>query len=385
MSEVIEAPAPQTTQKPRKAPQIEIVAGKLLDALQAVAGIVERRTSLPVLSNVLMQFGNGMVRLTTSDIDRQMEGSAELVKGDYTGAITVGAAKLVAILKSLPVEAVVKLKLGADKIEVKGHQSTFSIKTLPAADFPTVAQAEYDASITMKQRTLLGLLQQTSYCMGVSDVRFYLNGMLLETGGGTVCAVATDGHRMALAKSPVDGEVDERSVIVPRKSILELERLLQESDADIQIRLASNQASFTFGTQRFITKLLDGKYPDYKRVIPNGGPISLTFERTMLVDALRSAELVCSEKFKGVQLDIKPGQMLVSARNEQEDAAIDIGIDLYQGDALVIGFNVVYLIDALTNIDTDTVTLTFGRPSDSVLILDPKHRDFRGVVMPMRI
>ncbi len=359
---------------------------KLLSALQAVAGIVERRHTLPILANVLMRKNGPVIELTTSDLEIQVRISAEL--GGDAGAFstTVGARKMIDILRSLPSDQVVSLSAAQSKLTLQGGKSRFTLQTLPAEDFPLVNEAvDFGPSFSVPQKTLRTLIDQVHFAMAVHDIRYYLNGILFIAEGKTLTLVATDGHRLALAQATLDNEVPKQEVILPRKTVLELQRLLKDEDTPIEMKFANNQAKFAFSGLEFVTKLVEGKFPDYNRVIPKNHKHSVTLGRVPLLASLQRAAILTSEKFKGVRLNVEPGLLSIASSNaEQEEAKEEIEID-YNGDAIDIGFNVTYLIDALANASVEMVKVELQDGNASALITAPDMPGFKYVVMPMRI
>ena len=360
---------------------------KLLAALQSVSGIVERRHTLPVLANVLLRKNGGSLQLTTSDLEIQIRTTAELGGDDAAFATTVGARKLIDILRTMPADQTVSLESNQAKLILKGGKSKFTLASLPAEDFPLVQEApNFGPSFQVPQKTLKRLLDQVAFAMAVHDIRYYLNGILFIAEGRTLTLVATDGHRLALAQATLQEDVPGRQeVILPRKTVLELQRLLADDEAAIEMRFAGNQARFAFGSMEFVTKLVEGKFPDYHRVIPKNHRNSLTLGRAPLLASLQRAAILTSEKFKGVRVNVEPGVLRIAANNtEQEEASEELEVD-YSGDAIDIGFNVTYLIDMLGNVSQDMVTIELQDSSASALITVPERPGFKYVVMPMRI
>src|ERR1700710_3076500 len=363
---------------------------KVLSALQAVAGIVERRHTLPILANVLIRKTGEQLELTTSDLEIQVRMRAELGGDGGNFATTVGARKLIDILRSMPVDQIVTLSAAQNKLTLQGGKSRFTLQTLPADDFPLVQEAaDFGPVFSVPQKALKGLINQVHFAMAVHDIRYYLNGILFVAEGKSLTLVATDGHRLALAQATLDVEIPKQEVILPRKTVLELQRLLKdEKDGDegpIEMRFAGNQAKFSFSGMEFVTKLVEGKFPDYNRVIPKNHKNHVTLGRAPLLASLQRTAILTSEKFKGVRLNIEPGTLRVASNNaEQEEATDELDID-YGGDNIEIGFNVTYLIDALTNMDQDMVKLDLADANSSALFTIPENASFKYVVMPMRI
>ncbi len=359
---------------------------KVLAVLQSVAGIVERRHTLPILANVLIRKTGNALQLTTSDLEVQIRTTAELGgdTGDFT--TTVNARKIIDVLRTMPSDMTVSLETSQDKLVLKGGKSRFTLQTLAAEDFPLVQEAaSFGPAFSVPQKTLKHLLGQVAFAMAVQDIRYYLNGILFVAEGKTLSLVATDGHRLAFASAELDVEVPKQEVILPRKTVIELQRLLSDADGALEMRFASNQAKFSFGALEFVTKLVEGKFPDYNRVIPRNHHNSVTLGRAPLLASLQRTAIMTSDKFKGVRLNIEPGQLRVASSNaEQEEAVDELDID-YGGDAIEIGFNVTYLIDALSNMGQDMVKVSLADGNSSALLTLPDSDSFKYVVMPMRI
>ncbi|APW45024.1 DNA polymerase III subunit beta [Rhodoferax antarcticus] len=365
---------------------IKDTQSKVLSVLQAVSGIVERRHTLPILANVMIRKTGTSVQLTTSDLEIQIRTTADLGgdTGDFT--TTVGARKLIDILRSLPADQTVSLESSAAKLILKGGKSKFTLQTMPAEDFPLVQEsANFGPVFSVPQKTLKNLLSQVSFAMAVHDIRYYLNGILFVAEGKQLSLVATDGHRLAFVSATLDVEVPKQEVILPRKTVLELQRLLSDAEGAIEMQFANNQAKFSFGGMEFVTKLVEGKFPDYNRVIPRNHQNSIILGRTALLSTLQRTAILTSDKFKGVRLNIDPGTLRVAANNaEQEEAVDELDID-YSGDSIEIGFNVTYLIDALSNMSQEMIKIELSDGNSSALLTIPENDQFKYVVMPMRI
>jgi DNA polymerase III subunit beta len=358
----------------------------VLSALQSVAGIVERRHTLPIMANVMLRKNGAQIELTTSDLEIQVRTTAEL--GGDAGAFstTVGARKLIDILRALPAQQAVTLSSANSKLTLQAGKSRFVLQTLPAEDFPLVNEAaDFGPGFSIPQKTLRGLINQVHFAMAVHDIRYYLNGILFIAEAHTLTLVATDGHRLALAQASLETEVPRQEVILPRKTVLELQRLLKDEDTPIDMRFASNQAVFDFAGLQFVTKLVEGKFPDYNRVIPKNHRNAITLGRAPLLASLQRAAILTSEKFKGVRVNLEPGLLSIAATNaEQEEAKEELEID-YSGDAIDIGFNVTYLIDVLANASVEMVRIELQDGNASALLTAPDMPGFKYVVMPMRI
>ncbi|MBM3388431.1 MAG: DNA polymerase III subunit beta [Betaproteobacteria bacterium] len=365
---------------------------KILNALQGVAGIVERRHTLPILGNVLIRKTGGEVEFTTSDLEIQVRTRAALGGDEALFSTTVGTRKLIDILRSLPADQVVSLSTAQNRLTLQGGKSRFTLQTLPADDFPLVNEAaDFGPAFSVPQATLKALIGQVHFAMAVHDIRYYLNGILFVAEGNTLTLVATDGHRLALAQAQLEHQMPKQEVILPRKTVLELMRLLRDSKTEgeehtpIEMRFAPNQAKFSFSGLDFVTKLVEGKFPDYNRVIPKNHKNKITLGRTTLLASLQRAAILTSDKFKGVRLNVEAGLMKIASSNaEQEEASEEIEID-YEGDAIDIGFNVNYLMDALANMTQEMVTVELQDSNSSALLTIPQQAGFKYVVMPMRI
>ncbi|MBH9579497.1 DNA polymerase III subunit beta [Inhella proteolytica] len=363
---------------------------QLLAALQSVAGIVERRHTLPILANILLKREGDEVEFISSDLEIQIRTRAPFAGDAEPFATTVGARKLIDILKSLPSDQICSLSSSQNKLTLQAGKSRFTLQTLPAEDFPLVQEApDFGPAFAVPQATLKALINQVHFAMAVHDIRFYLNGILFVAEGKTLTLVATDGHRLALAQAELEIEMPKQEVILPRKTVLELQRLLKDSSKDenaaIEMRFSSNQARFSFSGMEFVTKLVEGKFPDYNRVIPKGHRHHLVLGRQPLLAALNRAAILTSEKFKAVRLSFADNLLTIAASNaEQEEAKEEIEID-YGGDPIETGFNVTYLTDVLANMPQEMVGLDLHDSASSALFSIPERTDFKYVVMPMRI
>lgn len=359
----------------------------VLKPLQTVAGIVERRHTLPILANVLLRKDGENVSFLASDVEIQIQTTSALGPGKDSGATTLSAKKLLDILRALPDGADVTLAVTNKKATLTAGKSRFALQTLGAEEFPTVALAsEFKASFKIAQKQLKHLFHMVHFAMAQQDIRYYLNGLLLVTDGSTVRVVATDGHRLAYCQTEVDGAaMDKHEVIIPRKTVLELQRLMSDSDEPVVIDVAANQVRFGFGEVEMISKLVEGKFPDYQRVIPTGYTKRAMVNRETLAASLSRVSILTTEKFKGVRVAISPSTMRIQTNNsEQEEAVEELEID-YDGEALEVGFNVGYLQDVLANLKNEQLSIEFGDSNTSALITLPGDETFRYVVMPMRI
>jgi DNA polymerase-3 subunit beta len=357
----------------------------LLKPLQAVSGIVERRQTLPILANVLLEQKDGRLFVTATDLEMQITANSELAsKQDQ--AVTVGARKLQDLLRALPDDSLLNVDTAAGKMTVRAGRSRFNLQTLPAADYPRIGLSqEQQQTIALPQRDFRGLLKLAEFAMAQQDIRYYLNGMLLVIDKGSLQAVATDGHRLSYASIAVAGSYSRQEVILPRKTVLELGKLLEDSDAELTIDLLTNQVRFRFSNIELVSKVVDGKFPDYNRVIPSGHSKQIDLSRAELLQALQRAAILSNEKFRGVRLVLGPDQLkIICTNSEQEEAEEELEI-AYKGEPLDIGFNITYLLDVLHNLAADRVVLALGDANSSALITMPDRGDYKYVVMPMRI
>ncbi len=358
----------------------------ILGPLSAVSGIIERRHTLPILSNVLIDSTAGSLSFLATDIEIQITARSQLQgTGDARG-LTVGARKLLDILRALPDGVEVSLQPQDKRLVVKAGKSRFTLQTLPAEDFPRLAKPAGEvAKFALSQKAFRRLLGLVQYAMAQQDIRYYLNGLLVVVEGSQLKLVATDGHRLAYVSLEIGGKLARQEVIVPRKTVIELAKLLGDTDDEVKIELAATQASFSFGSIELVSKLIDGKFPDYTRVIPTGHKNQLVAQREPLRQALQRAAILSNEKFRGVRWVLTDGSLkIVSSNAEQEEAQEEVEVK-YSGDALDIGFNVNYLLDVLNNVGGAEIECAFGDSASSALISYASEKDFKYVVMPMRI
>ena len=356
----------------------------LLKPLQAVIGVVERRQTMPILANVLLVAKDGQVAVTGTDLEVELVATVD-VEVEGAGEITVPGRKLLDICRALPESAEVSIRVSGEKLNVKSGRSRFSLMTLPAAEFPRVGDINAGQRLSVSQGTLAKLLDKTHFSMAQQDVRYYLNGLLLETGQKWLRAVATDGHRLALCEVEVDEqELPEQQVIVPRKGVLELQRLIG-GEGELQIELGSNHIRIQLEHIRYTSKLIDGRFPEYERVIPQDTDNQLTADREAFRGALQRTAILSNEKYRGIRLIIKKGGLLLQAHNpEQEEAEEEVEIS-YAGDDIEIGFNVNYLLDAFGVIESEEIVLAVVDGNSSCLLRDPGNDECKYVVMPMRL
>ncbi len=362
----------------------------LLSPLLSVSGIVEKRHTLPILSNVLLEKEEDRLTFLATDIEIQITTVTNGTIGENDGAVTVSAKKLQDILRLLPENSEVSLSLDEKRLLIRTEKSRFSLQTLPASDFPRMAISEDSSKkITVTQKQFRHLLGQTQFAMATQDVRYYLNGLLLLIDGKYLRAVATDGHRLAYASMALNVEdesnLPHQEFILPRKTVLELSRQLDDSDELLHIELASNQIRFQFKQIDLVSKLIDGKFPDYERVIPASLKSTIVLNRTDLYQSMVRAAILTNEKFRGIRLLLSNGILkIIAANTEQEEAQEEIEVE-FHGDPLDVGFNVGYLLDVLNNTTAEMIEWGFNDANSSSLITIPDNDHFKYVVMPMRI
>lgn len=358
----------------------------LLRPLTLVAGVVERRQTLPVLSNVLIQVSADELSLTGSDLEVELIGRTAPAQVEQPGAITVPARKLMDICKSLPDQAEISITLEEGRAVLRSGRSRFTLSTLPAAEFPSIDENLGGVELSLPRGTLKHLIDATSFAMAQQDVRYYLNGMLLEMHDNVVRTVATDGHRLAVCARSLEFGVDSaQKLIMPRKGVLELVRLLDDSDEPVSLTMGASHVRAHTGDFTFTSKLVDGKFPDYERVVPRGGDKVFIAERAELRQVLSRTSILSNEKYRGVRLHLEEGNLKVMANNpEQEEAEENVAVE-YSGPALEIGFNVGYLIDVLGVLNEDRVQMTLADSNSSALMEEPGGGDAMYVVMPMRL
>ncbi|MCW8875654.1 MAG: DNA polymerase III subunit beta [Kangiellaceae bacterium] len=359
----------------------------LLAPLQLVSGAVEKRQTLPVLANLLLKIENGLLTVTATDLEIEMTTKLKL-EGEYLeGDITVPARKLVDICKSLSGNHPIDIVLEESRLKLSSGKSRFSLSTIAAQEFPNIEEAVFNLGFEIETAQLKELFDKTQFAMAHQDVRYYLNGMLLEVNNSNIVSVATDGHRLALSKTQLDQPVSEELVqaIIPRKGIIEAGKLLSTSDGSCKLELSTNHIRISLGEFVFTSKLIDGRFPDYDKVLPRNAQRLMVATKDTLKDAFSRASILCNEKFRGVRLNLVNNQLSIHANNpEQEEAQIDVDVD-YSEEELEIGFNVGYLLDALNAIKSENVRFNLGDSNSSVLIENADSGDSLYVVMPMRL
>jgi DNA polymerase III subunit beta len=358
----------------------------LLRPLQLVTGVVERRQTLPVLANLLVVAEDGALSLTGTDLEVELVSVDRNVDIQEPGATTIPARKLADIWRSLPEGAEVSVQVEGDRAIVRSGRSRFTLATLPAAEFPKVDGGAGDLEVELSQQALRQLLDQVAFSMAQQDVRYFLNGMLLEVTREHTRTVATDGHRLAMCTlDGVSSDVDRVQAIVPRKGVLELGRLLDDGDDSVTLHIGSNHLRVALGSFTMTSKLVDGKFPDYEKVVPKRAEQGMTGDRDALRQAFNRASILSNEKYRGVRLILEPEQLTIQANNpEQEEAEEVVAID-YAGERMEIGFNVSYLQDVLNVLETEQISLSVADANSSALIEGAGNDQALYVVMPMRL
>jgi DNA polymerase-3 subunit beta len=364
--------------------KISVAREQLLNPLQSVIGVVERRQTMPILANVLLQARNGQLSITGTDLEVELLATSEASVGQ-AGDITVPGRKLLDICRSLPEGTQLNLTKEGEKLVLKSGRSRFALATLPAVEYPVVEAINAQQTLVLAQAEFRRLVDKTHFSMAQQDVRYYLNGLLLEAEGNNLRAVATDGHRLALAECKLEQPSrSKQQVIVPRKGVLELQRLLG-ADGSLELGIGSNHVRAQIGNIRFTSKLIDGKFPEYGRVIPQNPTRIIEADREGIRVALQRTSILANEKYRGVRLAVKPDLLTLQSHNpEQEEAEDQVEVS-YKGDEIEIGFNVTYLLDALAAIDTDRVQIGLSDANSSCLLTGQGTTNSRYVVMPMRL
>lgn len=357
----------------------------LLKPLQVVNGVVERRQTLPILSNVLLTLRPDSLTLTGTDLEVEIVATVAL-EGTAEGEITLPARKLLDICRTLPDGAEIRMQVDGEKAQVRSGRSRYTLATLPAAEYPAIDAIEDPFELSLPQGVLKQLIERTQFAMAQQDVRYYLNGLLFEINGERIRAVATDGHRLAVSEAAVSAPVDEpRQVIVPRKGVLELQRLLEDSDTDVQVQIGTNHIKLALGDVSFTSKLIDGRFPDYERVLPRTGERVVGADRETLRQAFTRAAVLSNEKYRGIRLQLEENILRATVHNpEQEEAEEELEVE-YRGSEFEVGFNVNYLLDALGVLRSEEVEIHLTDPNSSCLIQGKDEPGSRYVVMPMRL
>lgn len=356
----------------------------LLKPLAQVVNVVERRQTLPVLANLLVQVKNGQLSLTGTDLEVEMIARVA-VDDAQDGEVTVPARKWFEIVRALPDGSKVAVSQSGDKITVQAGRSRFTLASLPANDFPSIDEVEATERVQVPEAALKELIERTAFAMAQQDVRYYLNGLLFDLSDKVLRCVATDGHRLALCEAPLDGGGGKRQIIVPRKGVQELQRLLEGGDRTLELELGRSHIRVKRDDVTFTSKLIDGRFPDYEAVIPIGADREVKVDREALRASLQRAAILSNEKYRGVRVEVSPGQLKINAHNpEQEEAQEEVEADT-KVDGLAIGFNVNYLLDALSALRDEHVIIALRDANSSALVREASNERCRHVVMPLRL
>lgn len=366
--------------------QFVINRDALLKPLQMVSGAIERRHTLPILSNVLIEVADGSLSLTGTDLEVELVATTDALSVQSEGRITVPAKKLLDICRSLPDSADINVQVQSDNCILSCGKTKFTLSTLSASEYPNLESWQGEVDLQLSRQQLRKLLDDTAFSMANQDVRYYLNGLLFETDNAQVRAVATDGHRLALSTLELPGvTAQQKQIIIPRKGVMEIMRLLANDDQLVQLSLGQNHIRLTDSNFVFSSKLIDGRFPDYRRVLPRNSTKLVTAHRSILKDACTRASILSNEKYRGVRFTLTSGELQVVANNpEHEQAEEQIEVE-YQGDTLEIGFNVGYLLDVLNTLATDLVILHLNDANSSALVEGVGNIGASYVVMPMRL
>jgi DNA polymerase-3 subunit beta len=357
----------------------------LLKPLQMVGGVVERKQTLPILANVLIRIAGSEATFSATDLEVELRTKVE-IESARDEEFTLPARKFMEICRALPEGVDVSLEIEGEKAVLRAAKGRYTLGVLPAQDFPGVEEKPATERFSIREEVLKGLIEKTHFAMAQQDVRYYLNGLLLEIRGGRVRAVATDGHRLAVSDA-VDPAVagKDAQVIVPRKAVLELGRLLERTDSIAEVELSASHIKVTLGGTTFISKLIDGRFPDYERVMPKGEAQLMVADKDALKQALVRTAILSNEKYRGIRFKLEENALELVAHNpEQEEAEERLEVS-YEGKGMIVGFNVGYLLDVINVLDGDQVRFAVLDASSSCLITGEGREDSRYVVMPMRL
>lgn len=362
-----------------------ITRESLLTPLQQVVGVIEKRQTMAILANVLMRLSDNKLELTGTDLEVQLVTQANTESGD-SGEFTAPARKLLDICRTLPEGGALKIEVGDDKLSLQCGRSRFSLATLPASNYPVFDTGQAEIEFTLCSSLLKKAMEKTLFAMAQQDVRYYLNGLLLDLDGDMLRTVSSDGHRLAVYEERVEGlDLPARQIIIPRKGVMELYRLLRDDDSPVTVRISANNIRLSMDDLSFAAKLIEGRFPDYRRVMPSGIARVITVDKSAFKAALTRVSILASDKFRGVALDASGDTLKLSAHNpEQDQAEEEIEIQL-EGSPFEVGFNAAYLLDAANNIDADEVRMSFTEAANSCLIEDPHNERYKFIVMPMRL
>ena len=357
----------------------------LIKPLQQVSGALGGRPTLPILGNLLLKVEDNTLFMTATDLEVELVARIAL-EGDFeAGSITVPSRKFLDICRGLPDDAVITFVLDGDRVQLRSGRSRFSLATLPAADFPNIEDWQSEVEITLSQNELRTLIEKTQFSMANQDVRYYLNGMLFEIEGALLRSVATDGHRMAISQTTLVGEFESQQVIVPRKGVQELVRLLDAPENPVTLQIGQSNVRADVNNFTFTSKLVDGRFPDYRRVMPQSTTKTLEASCEELRQAFSRAAILSNEKFRGVRVNLSGSEMRITANNPELEEAEEMLDVSFQGDDLEIGFNVSYVLDILNTLRCEQVRVSMSDANASALIENAVDESAMYVVMPIRL
>ncbi len=357
----------------------------LLKPLQQVSGALGGRPSLPILGNLLIKVEDNQLSMTATDLEVELISRVSLEGEWESGSITVPSRKFLDICRGLPDDAVITFVYESDRVQVRSGRSRFSLSILPANDFPNIEDWQSDVEVTMTQADLKGLIEKTQFSMANQDVRYYLNGMLFEIDGSTLRSVATDGHRMAVARTELDGEFAQQQIIVPRKGVQELVKLLDAPEQTVVLQIGSSNVRAEVNNFVFTSKLVDGRFPDYRRVMPQSTTKTLIAGCDELRQAFSRAAILSNEKFRGVRVNLSGEEMCITANNPEQEEAEEMLDVSFEGEPIEIGFNVSYVLDVLNTLRCDNVRVSMSDANASALIENSEDDSAMYVVMPIRL
>lgn len=365
--------------------QFTVTREQLLKPLQQVCGVLSSRPTLPVINNLLLEIKGKSLSLTATDLEVELTTTAELLEASAEGKFTVPGKKFLDICRTLPEDSAIVVQFESDRVLIRAERSKFNLATLPASDYPNLMDWKPEVDFSLDQSILARLIDSTQFSMANQDARYFLNGMKFETEGNLLRTVATDGHRLAVCTMPLSQELSTHSVIVPRKAVLELSRLLQGSEQQVRLEIGTSNLRVSMNGIVFTTKLIDGRFPDYRRVLPRNADRIMEADAESLKRALVRAAILSNERFRGVRLYLSQNALKITANNpEQEEAEETIDVS-YQNVEMEVGFNVSYLLDVLNTLKCQRVRLSLVDASSSCLIEDCDNTTAEYVIMPMRL
>lgn len=357
----------------------------LIKPLQQVSGALGGRPTLPILGNLLIKVEDNVLSMTATDLEVELVSRVTLEGEFEAGSITVPSRKFLDICRGLPDSSVITVVLDGDRVQVRSGRSRFSLATLPASDFPNIEDWSSEVEVSVTQAELRGLIEKTQFSMANQDVRYYLNGMLFEIEGSTLRSVATDGHRMAVSQAALGADFAQKQIIVPRKGVQELVKLLDAPEQPVTLQIGSSNVRAEVNNYVFTSKLVDGRFPDYRRVMPQNTTKTLETSCDELRSAFSRAAILSNEKFRGVRVNLADSEMRITANNPEQEEAEEMLDVSYEGDALEIGFNVSYVLDVLNTLRCEQVRVSMSDANASALIENAQDDSAMYVVMPIRL